>query len=151
MLLALPVAPGGVGVGEPLPLPAALADVPLPVREGGEVGSVVRHVPAEVREVLLQGRGDAVETPNPHKLWSVVDERDDEEAARDGFKIRAPEVIETMRRLQAQSALALSILDSRTVEGKWWSLVNAMAADVVSAGEIMVNEVAPAPVPIGSE
>jgi hypothetical protein len=86
-----------------------------------------------------------------YKSWSVVEERDDEEALRDGFKVRAPEVIETMRRLQAQSALAVGTLDKRTTEGRWWSLVNEYAAAVVAAGETMVAQSNPQYAGITSE
>lgn len=78
-----------------------------------------------------------------YKAWSIVEESKDEEALRDGFKIRAPEVFETIKRLQAQSSLAVAVLDGRTAEGRWWVFVNTMATAVVSAGEIVVAEVAP--------
>lgn len=78
-----------------------------------------------------------------YKAWSIIDDSEDEEALRDGFKIRAPEVFETIKRLQAQSALAVAVLDGRTAEGRWWNFVNAMTTAVVSAGEIVVAEIAP--------
>jgi hypothetical protein len=86
-----------------------------------------------------------------YKAWSIVENSEDEEALRDGFKIRAPEVFETIKRLQAQSSLAVAVLDGRTAEGRWWNFVNAMSTAVVSAGEIVVAEVAPEPAGITSE
>jgi hypothetical protein len=86
-----------------------------------------------------------------YKAWSIVEESEDEEALRDGFKIRAPEVFETIKRLHAQSSLAVAVLDGRTAEGRWWIFVNTMTTAVVSAGEIVIAEVAPQRIGITSE
>lgn len=48
-----------------------------------------------------------------------------------------------MKRLQAQSSLATTLIDGRSIEGRWWTFVNDLTMAVVSAGEVMMAQVEP--------